>query len=243
VRLTPEGARLLPRAEAALAALAALDEAAGLPAAGEGPLRLGTGDALGRALLPPLLAGLRRRWPEAVLEVREGASESLAEAVRAGEVDLALVSHRPSGSDLEVRTILESPVALLLPKGHRLARGRAPLPLARLGGEPLVTLLPESAFRRHLAAAFASASLPFRPAVEVGSLSLVHRFVAAGLGVAPVPAVAFPEAPRETVLRARVGRVAPVVYRALRRGGAPYGALETALLEGLAEQARRPGRR
>jgi DNA-binding transcriptional LysR family regulator len=242
VRLTPEGARLLPRAETALASLAALDEAAGHPASGEEVLRLGTGDALGRALLPPLLARLRERRPAALLEVREGASETLVEAVRAGEVDLVLVSHDPGGGDLEVSTVLESPVALLLPEGHRLDRGRSPLALARLSGEPLVTLQPESAFRRHLAEAFAAAGLAFRPSVEVGSLSLVHRFVAAGLGVAPVPAVAFPEAPAGTASRTRVSGVPPVVYRAVRRGGAPAGELERALLAGLAA-ARAPGSR
>ena len=32
----------------------------------------------------------------------------------------------------------------------------------------------------------ATADAPFRPAVEVGNLSLVRRFVASGLGLAPV---------------------------------------------------------
>jgi DNA-binding transcriptional LysR family regulator len=216
-----------------LAGLAALDEAAGRPAAGPAVLRLATGDALARALLPPLLARLRAAHPDALLEVREGPSDRLVETVRRGEVDLALVSHAPAGNDLDVRQVLESSVALLLPESHRLARSGRGLALACLDGEPLVTLQPESAFRRHLASAFAAADLEFRPAVEVGNLSLVHRFVAAGLGLAPVPAVAFPEAPPRTALRAKLTGIAPVVYLAVRRAGSPTGPLEKELLESL----------
>jgi DNA-binding transcriptional LysR family regulator len=50
--LTPEGARLLPLAEAALQGLAAVDRAAGLPVGGQDELSVGAGDALGREVVP-----------------------------------------------------------------------------------------------------------------------------------------------------------------------------------------------
>jgi DNA-binding transcriptional LysR family regulator len=61
--------------------------------------------------------------------------------------------------------------------------------------------------------------LAFRPAVEVGNLSLVRRFVAAGLGVAPVPAIAFSDSVRLTGCEARrLGGVPEVTYlRAVRQ--------------------------
>lgn len=44
-----------------------------------------------------------------------------------------------------------------------------------------------SAFRRHLEAAFGAARVAFHPAVEVGNLSLVRRFVAASPASPPSP--------------------------------------------------------
>src|SRR5512134_4038455 len=61
--LTPEGARLLPMAEAAIGAVEALDAAAGLPVGGSAALRVGAGDALGREVLPRALATLLRETP------------------------------------------------------------------------------------------------------------------------------------------------------------------------------------
>ena len=46
--LTPEGARLLPRAESALRDLEQLDRVAGVAVAEDHELRVGAGDALGR---------------------------------------------------------------------------------------------------------------------------------------------------------------------------------------------------
>ena len=109
--------------------------------------------------------------------------------------------------------------------------GRA-IPLRTLARERLVVLQPGSAFRRHVEAAFASARLAFRPAVEVGNLSLVRRFVAAGLGVAPVPAIAFarPDGAAGVELR-RIAGVPPVTYHRAVRAGVPLSAVIQRLLD------------
>ena len=79
-----------------------------------------------------------------------------------------------------------------------------------------------SGFRQHLEAAFQSGGLAFEPAVEVGNLSLVRRFVEAGLGVAPVPAVAFGRGDAHRgVERRRLAGIAPVTYDRAVRSGAP----------------------
>src|SRR5262245_38711625 len=95
--LTPEGVRLLALAEAALAGLAAVDRAAGVPVSGAAELRVGSGDALGRERLPRALSALRREHPDLGIRVLEGPTSRLIEALRAGEVDVALVTGRPAG--------------------------------------------------------------------------------------------------------------------------------------------------
>jgi LysR family hydrogen peroxide-inducible transcriptional activator len=221
--LTPEGARLLPRAESVLAALVDLDGAAGLPVSPAGLLRIGSGDALGRVLLPQALSVLARERAGLQVRVLEGSGPSLLQALGAGIIDVALValeSPPPPGGPIEATLLLESPVELLLPPDRR---DRSPRDaLAALRTQPVVTLQGESAFRRHLQTALATRRIAFHPAVEVGNLSLVRRFVSAGLGVAPVPAVAFERgAPGPPVRRWPLPRIPPVRYHRVVRSGVP----------------------
>jgi LysR family hydrogen peroxide-inducible transcriptional activator len=188
--LTPEGARLLPLAEAVLRAEHVLQEAAGAPIGGPRELRLGAGDALGRELLPRTVARLLAADPGLEVRLVEGPGPRLLRALQEADIDVALVvagETVPPG--IEAAPLLESAVDLLLPAGTapRLRR----LPPAFLSQRPLVLLQPGSAFRRHVEGVFAREGIRPQAAVEVGNLSLVRRFVAAGLGVAPVPAVAF----------------------------------------------------
>jgi DNA-binding transcriptional LysR family regulator len=237
MRLTPEGARLLPGAEQALRALDELDRLAGLPVARASELRLGAGDALGRELLPRALARLLRREPSIAVHLREGPGPVLLEALARGEIDLALVvapGEEWRSPSVELEPLLESTVALLAPAGRRGRIGREPIPLADLARRPIVALQPGSSFRRHVERAFDAAGLPFRPAVEVGNLSLVRRFVAAGLGFAPVPRVAFAErASLRGVRRLELAGVPPLGYQRAVRAGVPLPAAAEKLLAAL----------
>jgi LysR family hydrogen peroxide-inducible transcriptional activator len=229
--LTPEGARLLPLAEAALQSLGVLDRAAGLPVAGHDELRIGAGDALGREIVPRAIARLLRERPALSIRVLEGPASRLLEALRAGEIDLALAVGASNGeaAGVSLEPLLSSPVDLLVPSRERTARV---MTIDRLRDRRLVTLQRGSSFRRHLEDAFNAAGVPFRPAVEVGNLSLVRRFVAAGLGVAPVPAVAFARrAADRGSKRYRIHGVPPVPYRLARRAGVPLTEAAERLVE------------
>jgi DNA-binding transcriptional LysR family regulator len=229
--LTPEGARLLPLAEAALEQVSALDGEAGLPVSARGELRIGAGDALGREVVPVALARLLRSDPALQVRLVEGSSARLLDALRAGEIDLALVAAQAAeaapAAGVDTQPLLESAVDALFPPGER--RVGASIELERLRGRRIVALQPGSAFRRHLEDAFALAGIPFRPAVEVGNLSLVRRFVVAGLGVAPVPAVAFRRG--RATSRARLEGVGPVHYALARRSGVAWSAAAARFLE------------
>jgi DNA-binding transcriptional LysR family regulator len=237
MELTPEGEHLLPLTVAALDALEALDRAAGVPLAGEAEIRVGSGDALGRELLPGALRVVLREFPGTGVKIVEGSGRSLFGALVRGEIDVALVA-APAGvapdASIEVDPCIRSQVDLLLPGNHRL-RGRSRLSLRSLSDERLVVLHRGSSFRRHLEEQFARVGVPFRPAVEVGSFSLVRRYVAAGLGVAPVPEVAFRgNGAGRSVLRRRLGGVPPLFYRQATRRGVPLPAPTRRLLTVLA---------
>jgi LysR family hydrogen peroxide-inducible transcriptional activator len=240
--LTPEGARLLPLAEAALRSAEALEEAAGSPLRGARELRVGAGDALGRELLPRTIARLLEADPGLEVRLVEGPGPRLAQGLAAGEIDVALTlsgeAAPPAG--LEVAPLLESRVDLLLPPGTAPARSSRPLGPGFLEGRRLVLLQTGSAFRRHVEVALARAGVVPLAAVEVGNLSLVRRFVAAGLGIAPVPAVAFGASRGAGVERRPASGIPPVRYARLVRSGAPLPAPVDRFLSVLAKEAARP---
>jgi DNA-binding transcriptional LysR family regulator len=217
--LTPEGARLLPAAEAVVQSLESLDRAAGLPVAGHDELRIGAGDALGRELVPKALARLLRERPGLSVRVLEGPAPRLLDALRAGEIDLALTVGVATGdtAGIEFEPLRTSSIDLLVPPGEPAFRETR---IERLRDRRLVTLQRGSGFRRHLEDAFGAAGVPFKPAVEVGNLSLVRRFVAAGLGVGPVPSIAFAHTGKDaTTRRSRLRGIPDVTYSLARRAG------------------------
>lgn len=221
---TPEGRRLLPLAEQALAALDAVDRGAGRPVRPVDEVRIGCGDALGRHVLPDALGRLQSERPGLAVRVLEGSKADLVESLRSGELDLALVSwggDDRAAPDLETTALLRSRVLLMTSAGRPAPRRRRPT-LREVALRGVVTLLPGSSFRRSVERAFRAANVPWRPAVEVGSFSLVRRFVSAGLGVAPVPEVAFADGSSDrSVLFRPLAGVPPVDYHMVRRAKAP----------------------
>jgi len=234
MELTDEGARLLPQAQAVLAALAALDREAGVAAAADRAIRVGAGDALGRDRLPRALRRLLRERPGLEVHVREGPGPRLLADLRRGEVDLVLVLLPGGGlapEGIESVELTRSEVDLLAPAGA-LAAGRRAVDLGAIVERPFVALQAGSAFRAHVERAFVSAGRSFRPTVEVGNLSLVRRFVAAGLGLAPVPALAFArEARLRGIDRRRLGGIPPLSYVAAWRAETPPSPLARRLVE------------
>jgi LysR family hydrogen peroxide-inducible transcriptional activator len=235
--LTPEGTRLLPFAETILRDLEKLENEAGLPSGSSAELRLGAGDALGRRLLPRALARLLEKMPGIDVRLREGTGTTLLDALRDGDIDLALIVAKPdepAPPGISVEPLFDSPVQLMAPPGL-LDDAASSVDLAELADQPIVTLQPGSSFRAHLETAFARNGLRLRPAVEVGNLSLVRRFVITGLGVAPVPAVAFSPRPRPArYALLEMSEVPEVCYAYAVRSGAPLPVSAQRLLEQIA---------
>ena len=237
--LTPEGTRLLPFAETILRDLEKLESEAGLPTGSSAELRLGAGDALGRRLLPRALAGLLQTMPGIDVRLREGTGTTLLGALRDGDIDLALIVAKPdepAPPGISIEPMFDSPVQLMAPPGLLDDVGSS-VELARVADQPIVTLQPGSSFRAHLESAFGRNDLRLRPAVEVGNLSLVRRFVITGLGVAPVPAVAFSRRPRPARYHLLdMPDVPDVRYAFAVRSGAPLPVAAQRLLEQIASR-------
>ena len=114
-RLTPAGLTLLRHARVVLAEIeAARRELSGARSTTR-PVRLGVYISAGAALLPRTLTALRAGHPEIGVTSREGTTPALVRALRAGTLDLAVITSRPPhlAPDTELPVLEVDPLAEL----------------------------------------------------------------------------------------------------------------------------------
>jgi LysR family hydrogen peroxide-inducible transcriptional activator len=187
---TPAGEALLPRfaelvrsaEDTARNARAFLDPLAG-------PLRLGIIPTMAPYLLPAAAPALRRAFPRLQALWTEGRTPDLVRAVREGRLEGALLALEADLGDLETTDLFRDPFRLCLPKGHPLAKGRAPVPLAALAGEFLLLLDDGHCLRDQALAACASSRVE-EAGFRATSLPTLVQMVAGGAGVTLLPQLA-----------------------------------------------------
>lgn len=246
VSLTRAGQIMVGAAESVAAELEHAQRKVDQLSTGRTQLTVATFTSGGRLLLPAALTLLMAAHPRTVLHVREGEPEDTLPLVRQGAVDLALAYHfdgpLPVGpgpaSGLEWTPLLEDPLYVVLPEGHRLA-GSDVLDLAELAAEPWVLgcLKTEAYLRRYAERA------GFAPEVR-GTTSdyfFARSLVAAGMGISLIPSIALtPEiSGLRTVPIKPPGPVRHIGVAVIGRGDRPH---VTTLVQALREQAGRASR-
>lgn len=201
VRLTPAGEVLLEAAESALAATeSALRRIRELEAPERGSVLVACGDTVALRLLPPVLQGFRKAFPEAEVAIRNHGSKRILDLVLRGEVDLGIVT-RPPWLDpaLWTRTLLEEPLWVAAPKGHAIATSEpeSPVPLDALAGEAAVLLAKPSETRALIDRGLRQGEVSLAVVMESGNLEVVKAYVADGMGISILPAMAIAEGDRE----------------------------------------------
>ncbi|MEU6480334.1 LysR family transcriptional regulator [Streptomyces sp. NPDC047017] len=198
VRLTATGRALLRHAVTALAALDAADrELRGArDEDGGGRVRVGCFPAAGAVLVARALAALRQEHPRIQVTTREGTTPSLVRALRAGTLDLALLTSRPphrspdtDDPPLRVAPLLEDRLVLAVPAtgpGAAPFAGRAAVPAELLAGETWIAGPAGHADEPGLGV---WPGLPGRPRVQHAARDWLTRLhlVAAGAGITTVP--------------------------------------------------------
>jgi DNA-binding transcriptional LysR family regulator len=183
-----------------------------------GTVTLAFQQSLGTWLVPDLARSFRRRYPAIRFRLIQVRDELRSAALDGGNSDLEIGSRRdPADQSVHTALITQEPLRLAVPRDHRLGVPRehgwagSHVRLAEVAGDPFIGLQPGSALRKLTDELCQAAG--FRPDVifEGDDLSNVRGFVAAGLGVAVVPA------PRAGSPESAAG---PVVYRAIVDSGA-----------------------
>lgn len=190
MRLTPAGALLRPYVLEATAALRAgreaLDALNGLE---RGTVSIGGGATATRWLLPPFVGAFLAAHPGVRLFVREQGSAEVIDDVRAGALDLGIVTAGGEADRLVVEPWVRDELVLVLPPGHPLA-GQAHFHWEALRGARLVMFSAGAAVRAPL-----DAGLAGRDAVvvmELRSIEAILAMVAAGVGAGFVSRHALP---------------------------------------------------
>jgi DNA-binding transcriptional LysR family regulator len=143
--------------------------------------------------VPKALAAFRAAHPSVSLSVLEGTSAAMLGRLQNREIDVAVISayphQTPDTGHLALHHLLDDPLMVALPAGHRLAwLGRKALRLAELAGESCIEGFPDSS--QTLTDACLRAG--FRPQINftVRQWTAKQGFVSAGLGLALVPFLA-----------------------------------------------------
>ncbi|MFJ5676458.1 LysR family transcriptional regulator [Streptomyces sp. NPDC093097] len=195
VTLTQAGQIMVGAAESVAAELAQAKQQVERLSTGRVQFTVATFTSGGRQLLPGALPRFMAAHPGTLFHVREGEPEVALPLVRQGAVDLALayrfdgplpVGPGPSPG-LHWTALLEDPLHVVVPEGHRLA-DRDSLDLAELASEPWVLgcLKTEAYLRRYAERA------GFAPEVRGTTTDyfFARSLVAAGMGITLVPSVA-----------------------------------------------------
>ncbi|WP_096287849.1 hydrogen peroxide-inducible genes activator [Mycobacterium ahvazicum] len=220
VRLTPEGAQLLPLAQAVVEAAEAFTAAAaGTSDPLQGTLRLGMIPTVAPYLLPTVLAGLADRLPALSLRVIEDQTERLLTALRGGSLDAALIALPADAAGLTEVGIYEEDFLLAVPPGHPLS-GKRRVPASALADLPLLLLDEGHCLRDQALDVCQKAGVRAELAdTRAASLATAVQCVAGGLGVTLIPRSAAPvEAARSQLGLAqfaspRPGRRIGLVFR------------------------------
>jgi DNA-binding transcriptional LysR family regulator len=199
VRLTDAGELLVRHAEAILARIQdAEDELGELLGLQAGKLRMCTLTSGASTIVPLAIAEFRRRLPGIELSVSMADPTRVLPLLRDGEVDLALCNDASylELSEVDGLVLFEEPMLVALPQNHRLA-GRKRLNLTELAQERWM-LGTEQACPDAGRFAQACHAAGFDPdiAFHNDDYTAVLGFVAAGVGVAPVPEMVARNAPR-----------------------------------------------
>jgi DNA-binding transcriptional LysR family regulator len=173
----------------------------------QGRVVLGTPDFYAAHLLPEIIGTFSRTHPGIEVELRCRRSVLLQNALRDGEIDLALVTRQPNYRGGQV--IREEPMVWVSKFGTNLEK-EATLPLA---------VLPESSgFRRHTLAALARAERRWRIVTVSDSIAGLQAAIFAGLAVAVFPACAVAPGMRCIGEREGLPKLSSASLSLLRRG-------------------------
>lgn len=192
VSITAAGESFVAEARRALHHVERAESAARQTGRGDvGQLSLGFVGSAVPELIPRLLRRFRRIYPGVELQVRELSSARQVEELLAGRIDVGILHalrENETPEDLAGQEIFRDVLVAALPRRHPLAPV-APLPTAKLAGEPFI-MFPRRmgpALHDRITRLTRAAGFEIQVSQEAGHMQTILGLVAAEVGVSIVP--------------------------------------------------------
>ena len=211
VRPTPLGLEIADKARTVLDGAREIAEtaiAASSPLSGQ--MRLGVIPTIGPFVLPRVLGGLRRAYPDLKLLLSEDQTAVALERLARGALDAALIALPYDVRDFATLTLGRDAFWVAMPKGHALSKRRTIKP-EHLDPEELLLLDDGHCLRDHALAACHFGAQRVSGGFGTNSLYTMVEMVANGLGVTLLPEIA---------LSAGLAKSSAIDLRPLVSGGA-----------------------
>jgi LysR family nitrogen assimilation transcriptional regulator len=184
VTLTPAGACLRDRLDTILRLLGSPLED-GAPEPLPDVLSFAVPVEIGAILVAPLARAVRERWPDVMLDVREGSGAEVEEWLLHRQVDLAMLPDTPSLPEIETTPIFSECLGLVAPAHARIGAGA--ISLRELAREPLILPRRRHWIRRRLDWAAQQYGVSLTSVLQADSIALSKAMVRNGLGCAVLP--------------------------------------------------------
>jgi DNA-binding transcriptional LysR family regulator len=151
-----------------------------------GTLHLAGGMTVCLHVFPALLQDYRRHHPDVEIKLTTGGTPHLLERIRAGAVDVALLTLPVEGSDLSQVPVMREELLLVTHPSHPLAKQRRILP-RDLDDQPCVLFERGSSTRRVIDDMFLREHIQPRIVMETENVEILKALVSIGMGMAIVP--------------------------------------------------------
>ena len=143
--------------------------------------------SLGTWLVPDLVSSFRKEYPEVRFALTQVRDELVDSVLSNGQADLVLSTVRPTDRTVARQRLIDEPLRLAVPGEHRLAQ-QSEVRLADVSSEPFLMLQRTSLLRRICDDLCREAGFEPNVSFESEDVHTIRGLVAAGLGVAVIPA-------------------------------------------------------
>lgn len=155
-----------------------------------GAVSMGLPPSIASVLGLPLMRAMQERYPDVRMHIVSALSGHLTGLLNARQLDLAILFDTHSARRWSITPLLEERLFLIQSRSRPVAPSiphAAPLRLAQLGDVPLILPSGSHGLRSTVTAAFATAGVQPRMAMEIDSLPLLMEAVDSGFGATVQP--------------------------------------------------------
>ena len=153
-----------------------------------GSVTLGLPHSISGALALPLLMAARASYPEITLQLTEELSGSLAEQLKSGRINLAVLFDDGQLGNFATTTLIEEELMFICRAGSAFCPAGASVALADALAAPLILPAQQQGVRPRIESVARGAGLALGKVIEINSIAILKSAILADMGATLLPA-------------------------------------------------------